>query len=237
MFELQLIPGSLTLTDLRQISRRRLRMGLNPAAVAAIDASTEVVNRVIEEDRTVYGINTGFGLLANTRIASEDLQTLQRSIVLSHAAGIGELMDDATVRLMMVLKINSLARGFSGVRLTVIEALISLLNAEVFPCIPSKGSVGASGDLAPLAHMSAVLLGEGRARYKGEEISGQAALAIAGIEPLTLAPKRRSGIAERHSGIHCFCAGRIVSCGRSVCLRRGVWCPVGGSCAGQPAAI
>ncbi|MBN3562440.1 histidine ammonia-lyase [Aliamphritea spongicola] len=189
MFELQLIPGSLTLTDLRQISRRRLRMGLNPAAVAAIDASTEVVNRVIEEDRTVYGINTGFGLLANTRIASEDLQTLQRSIVLSHAAGIGELMDDATVRLMMVLKINSLARGYSGVRLTVIEALISLLNAEVFPCIPSKGSVGASGDLAPLAHMSAVLLGEGRARYKGEEISGQAALAIAGIEPLTLAPK------------------------------------------------
>ncbi len=160
MFELQLIPGSLTLTDLRQISRRRLRMGLNPAAVAAIDASTEVVNRVIEEDRTVYGINTGFGLLANTRIASEDLQTLQRSIVLSHAAGIGELMDDATVRLMMVLKINSLARGYSGVRLTVIEALISLLNAEVFPCIPSKGSVGASGDLAPLAHMSAVLLGK-----------------------------------------------------------------------------
>lgn len=189
MFEFTLIPGKITLADLRQISRRHVKIALDQSAVADIHASTQVVNDVIAEDRTVYGINTGFGLLANTRIAEEDLEELQRSIVLSHAAGIGALMDDATVKMIMALKVNSLARGFSGIRLTVIEALITLINKEVYPCIPQKGSVGASGDLAPLAHMSAVLLGEGQARYKGEVLSGQAALAIAGLEPITLAPK------------------------------------------------
>ncbi|MFE8730274.1 aromatic amino acid lyase, partial [Aeromonas hydrophila] len=99
----------------------------------------------------LYGINTGFGLLANTRIPVDQLEELQRSIVLSHAAGIGTYMDDATVRLMMVLKLNSLARGFSGIRLEVLEALMKLVNAEVYPLVPKKGSVGASGDLAPLA--------------------------------------------------------------------------------------
>ncbi|MGB0942751.1 MAG: histidine ammonia-lyase [Marinomonas sp.] len=189
MFEFTLIPGKIILADLRQISRRHVKITLDQSAVADIHASTQVVNDVIAEDRTVYGINTGFGLLANTRIAAEDLEELQRSIVLSHAAGIGELMDDATVKMIMALKVNSLARGFSGIRLSVIEALITLINKEVYPCIPQKGSVGASGDLAPLAHMSAVLLGEGQARYKGEVLSGQAALAIAGLEPITLAPK------------------------------------------------
>ncbi|MDV7105603.1 histidine ammonia-lyase [Vibrio sp. TH_r3] len=189
MFELTIEPGKLTLTELRQISREPVLLSLDKNAVAGINASTQVVNDVIAEDRAVYGINTGFGLLANTRIAEEDLDQLQRSIVLSHAAGIGELMSDATVKLIMTLKVNSLARGFSGIRLSVIEALMTLVNKQVYPCIPQKGSVGASGDLAPLAHMSAILLGEGRARYKGEIISGQAALAIAGLEPITLAPK------------------------------------------------
>ena len=110
---------------------------------------------------------SGFGLLASTRIASHDLDKLQRSLVLSHAAGIGEPLSDAMVRLIMVLKINSLARGFSGIRRKVIDALIALVNAEVYPHIPLKGSVGASGDLAPLAHMSLVLLGESQARHKG----------------------------------------------------------------------
>ena len=183
MFELMIVPGKLTLSELRHISRRHVKLSLDPAAVADIHASTEVVNGVIAEDRTVYGINTGFGLLANTRIAAEDLEELQRSIVLSHAAGIGKLMDDATVKMIMALKVNSLARGFSGIRLLVIEALLTLINKEVYPCIPQKGSVGASGDLAPLAHMSAVLLGEGKARYKGEILCGQAALAMAGLSP------------------------------------------------------
>tara|TARA_R110002167_G_scaffold110840_1_gene281921 strand:+ start:1752 stop:3368 length:1617 start_codon:yes stop_codon:yes gene_type:complete len=189
MFELMIKPGQLGLNDLRQISRRKVKLSLDPAAIPAIHASTQVVNDVIAQNRTVYGINTGFGLLANTRIASQDLDELQRSIVLSHAAGIGQLMEDKTVKLLMVLKVNSLARGFSGIRLEVIEALLTLINKEVYPCIPKKGSVGASGDLAPLAHMSTVLLGEGKARYRGELISGHAALSIAGLAPISLAPK------------------------------------------------
>ncbi|MGK0273169.1 MAG: histidine ammonia-lyase [Cocleimonas sp.] len=189
MFELTIEPGKLTLADLRKISRHQSKLCLAENAAEAIHASTKIVNDVIAEDRAVYGINTGFGLLASTRIATEDLDELQRSIVLSHAAGIGKFMDDATVKLMMALKVNGLARGFSGIRLSVIEALITLINKEVFPCIPQKGSVGASGDLAPLAHMSAVLIGEGLARYKGEVISGKAALAIAGLKPITLGPK------------------------------------------------
>ena len=151
--------------------------------------SAAVVTKVIEQNRVVYGINTGFGLLANTRIPVEQLDELQRSIVLSHAAGIGEYMDDATVRLMMVLKLNSLARGFSGIRQVVLEALMRLINAEVYPVVPKKGSVGASGDLAPLAHMSCLLIGEGKARHAGELMDAATALKIAGLEPIALAPK------------------------------------------------
>lgn len=189
MLNLTLKPGHISLNELRQVSRSPVNLTLDPEAIPAIEESTQVVDRVIAEDRTVYGINTGFGLLANTRIAPEDLETLQRSIVLSHAAGIGKFMSDETVRLMMVLKINSLARGFSGLRLKVINMLIDLVNAQVYPCVPQKGSVGASGDLAPLAHMSTVLLGEGQARHNGKVISGLEALQIAGLEPITLAPK------------------------------------------------
>ncbi|MBV1790657.1 histidine ammonia-lyase [Marinobacterium sp. D7] len=182
-------PGAMTLAELRQVNNAPVALELDPASHAGIRASSAAVTRVIEENRVVYGINTGFGLLANTRIAPEDLELLQRSIVLSHAAGIGALMSESTVRLMMVLKINSLARGFSGIRLSVIEALIQLVNAEVYPCVPEKGSVGASGDLAPLAHMSTVLLGEGEVIYRGERLSGAEGLRIAGLEPITLAPK------------------------------------------------
>ncbi|TDM51240.1 histidine ammonia-lyase [Aliivibrio fischeri] len=189
MYSLEIIPGKLSLKQLRKVSRHPTKLSLDPNAQPDMLISADVVAQVIEEGKTVYGINTGFGLLANTRIAEKDLETLQRSIVLSHAAGIGEFMDDATVRLMMVLKINSLARGYSGIRPLVIDALIQLVNSEVYPCIPKKGSVGASGDLAPLAHMSTVLLGEGEARYRGEVITGKTALEIAGLTPITLAPK------------------------------------------------
>ena len=189
MYQLEINPGKLSLKQLREASRQSVTLSLNGAAQENMLASIRVVEEIISEDRIAYGINTGFGLLANTRIGVEDLTTLQRSIVLSHAAGIGEYMDDATVRLMMILKINSLARGYSGIRPLVVDALIKLVNAEIYPCIPKKGSVGASGDLAPLAHMSTVLLGEGRARYEGEIITGAHALTLAGLEPITLAPK------------------------------------------------
>ena len=186
---LVLTPGSLSLAQLRDISRHKLTLELAPEAINDINTSAQIVQKVLDEGRTVYGINTGFGLLANTKIAPEDLQLLQRSIVLSHAAGTGQYMQDATVRLMMVLKINSLSRGFSGIRLEVINFLISLVNAEVYPCVPEKGSVGASGDLAPLAHMCLPLLGEGEMSYQGQIISAVEGLEIAGLKPIDLAAK------------------------------------------------
>ena len=189
MNTMTLTPGQLSFTQLREIWQQPVKLNLDAGAIDAINASVACVNNIVAEGRTAYGINTGFGLLAQTRIATEDLQNLQRSLVLSHAAGVGEALDDAMVRLIMVLKINSLARGFSGIRLSVIEALIALVNAEVYPLIPAKGSVGASGDLAPLAHMSLTLLGEGKARWQGEWLPATDALKKAGLEPITLEAK------------------------------------------------
>ncbi len=187
--EIEIDPGKLTLAQLRQIAKTPIRVRLAESCLSKIEESVKTVGEVISQGRVIYGINTGFGLLAKTIIPNEELEHLQRSIVLSHAAGVGNFMEESTVRLMMVLKINSLARGYSGIRLKVIDALIQLVNAEVYPCIPRKGSVGASGDLAPLAHMSTVLLGEGEALYKGEKLSGLAALEVAGLAPVTLGPK------------------------------------------------
>ncbi|MEP5765253.1 MAG: histidine ammonia-lyase [Halieaceae bacterium] len=189
MLELQLLPGTLRLDQLKAVLENPVKLSLDPGCIAGVEAAAATVAAVMAEGRTVYGINTGFGLLANTRIEADELETLQRSIVLSHAAGIGELLPEATVRLLMVLKINSLARGFSGVRLQVIEALMQLLAAQVYPCIPAKGSVGASGDLAPLAHMSAPLLGEGEVIHAGQRLPASKGLEIAGLEPMILAPK------------------------------------------------
>lgn len=189
MNTMTLTPGHLSFTQLREIWQQPVKLSLDAGAIDAINASVACVNNIVAEGRTAYGINTGFGLLAQTRIATEDLQNLQRSLVLSHAAGVGEALDDAMVRLIMVLKINSLARGFSGIRLSVIEALIALVNAEVYPLIPAKGSVGVSGDLAPLAHMSLTLLGEGKARWQGEWLPATDALKKAGLEPITLEAK------------------------------------------------
>lgn len=186
---LTLQPGELTLDLLRDVWREHVTIALSPDAFDAINASQHTVTKVLAEGRTVYGINTGFGLLANTRIDADELETLQRSIVLSHAAGIGDFMEEHIVRLLMLLKINSLARGFSGIRLDVIQALITLYNHQVYPAIPEKGSVGASGDLAPLAHMSAVLLGEGEVLFNGERMSAAIGLQIAGLSPIALAPK------------------------------------------------
>ncbi|ARU89833.1 histidine ammonia-lyase [Pseudomonas sp. M30-35] len=189
MSVLTLVPGQLNLAQLRNFYQQAQHVALDSSADQGIENSVACVQGILNQGRTAYGINTGFGLLAQTRIATEDLENLQRSLVLSHAAGIGEPLDDAMVRLIMLLKVNSLSRGFSGIRRKVIDALLALINAEVYPHIPLKGSVGASGDLAPLAHMSLVLLGESQARYRGEWLPAKEALAIAGLEPLTLAAK------------------------------------------------
>ena len=181
--------GPLTLSQLRVVLDGPATVDLAPAAWVDVDKSAATVAAIIAEGRTVYGINTGFGLLASTSIAPGDLETLQKNLVLSHACGVGPLLDDAVVRLILVLKIASLSKGASGVRRETLEALIALVNADVLPCIPSKGSVGASGDLAPLAHMSCVLIGVGEARHRGETLDAEAALARAGLSVLTLGPK------------------------------------------------
>ncbi|MBY6064548.1 histidine ammonia-lyase [Pseudidiomarina sediminum] len=189
MTTMTLQPGQLRLNDIRQWWQAPQQLALHDDAKAAIKRSSETIAEVLAAGKVVYGINTGFGLLANTRIPPEKLEDLQRRIVLSHAAGTGALMDDTVVRLMLLLKINSLSRGFSGIRQEVIDALMQLLNAEMYPCVPSKGSVGASGDLAPLAHLVLPLIGEGEVRYQGEIMSARDGLAKIGMQPMTLAPK------------------------------------------------
>jgi histidine ammonia-lyase len=182
-------PGELTLNDLHLILEEETTLALDPACLDAIHLSEKVVTDILVENRTVYGINTGFGALAHVRIDAEQLEELQSSIVLSHASGTGKNLSDKTVRLILALKINSLARGYSGVRLTTIEALINLFNHKIYPCIPSQGSVGASGDLAPLAHLSAALLGVGNVRHAGKKIPAAKALEKIGMQTLVLAPK------------------------------------------------
>lgn len=185
----QLSPGALTLTDLRRIADGGVTLSLDPACHAAIDAGARAVRDVVDKGDTVYGVNTGFGLLARTRIDDAQLRTLQRRLVLSHATGLGAPLGDDVIRLVLALKAGSLALGHSGVRRQVVEALLALFNAGVYPLVPEKGSVGASGDLAPLAHLSAVLIGEGEVRLDGDVVSAAEGLAKAGLAPLVLDAK------------------------------------------------
>src|SRR3954469_3587642 len=182
-------PGHLTLPQLRQIARAHVPLKLDSASHAAIDACAKAVADIAAKGEPAYGINTGFGRLANTHIPADQLELLQRNLVLSHAVGVGEPMSRPVVRLLIALKLSSLGRGHSGIRREVMEALITLYNADVLPVIPVKGSVGASGDLAPLAHMSAVLLGVGEVFAKGERLPATEGLALVGLKPLTLQAK------------------------------------------------
>ena len=184
-----IVPGKLTLGDLRKVRDAHLTFELPAAAWVGIAAGAATVAQIVAKGAPAYGINTGFGKLANTHIAADQLEALQRNLVLSHSAGVGVALPDVVVRLVLLLKIASLARARSGVRSLIVEALLRLLNAGVYPIIPSKGSVGASGDLAPLAHMSALLLGLGEARVGGKRLPALDALIAAGLSPITLAPK------------------------------------------------
>lgn len=183
-----LTPGSVTLAQLREIWAGG-PVALDDSAWAAVEGSSAAVGRIVASGRTVYGINTGFGLLAQTRIPAERLEELQRNLILSHSAGLGEPLDPRIVRLMMALKVIGLARGNSGIRREVVERLLALIEAGALPVVPSQGSVGASGDLAPLAHMSAALIGEGRIALEGEVLPAAEALAKLGLAPLVLGPK------------------------------------------------
>jgi histidine ammonia-lyase len=181
-------PGSVPLAELRAIWAGA-PVQLHTGAWSAIDASAASIGRILESGRTVYGVNTGFGILAQTRIPDDRLAELQTNLILSHSCGLGEALDPAIVRLAMVLKTIGLGRGHSGVRREVVERLLALVAADALPVIPGQGSVGASGDLAPLAHMSAALLGEGEIVLGGERLHASEALKYLGLEPLALGPK------------------------------------------------
>jgi histidine ammonia-lyase len=191
---LLLRPGRLTLEDLQAIHAGGCTLELDAAARPAIAASAAIVQRAAAGDAPVYGVNTGFGKLASTRIGSEDLATLQRNLIRSHSVGVGEPLAPAVVRLVLALKAASLARGASGVREEVVDALIAFSNAGLVPLIPAQGSVGASGDLAPLAHMTLALMGEGEFLVDGRRRPAGEVLAAAGIAPLRLAAKEGLGL-------------------------------------------
>jgi histidine ammonia-lyase len=183
-----LAPGCTTLADWRRIADGAA-VRLDPAAMIAVAAGAQTVEAIIARGEPVYGINTGFGKLASVHIAASDLDALQRNIVLSHAAGVGEPMHPKTARLMMALKLASFGRGASGVRPRTVEMLEAMLARDLIPVIPSQGSAGASGDLAPLAHMATAMISVGDAELAGERMPASAALARAGLAPIALGPK------------------------------------------------
>ena len=182
-------PGALSLDDLLAIHRGETQFELDAQARPAIRAAADVVQRAAQGDAAVYGVNTGFGKLASTRISEDDLATLQLNLIRSHSVGVGAPLAPEVVRLMLALKATSLARGHSGVREEVVDTLIDVLNAGLVPYVPAQGSVGASGDLAPLAHMTLALMGEGEMLLDGQRQPAHPLLKNAGIEPLTLQAK------------------------------------------------
>ncbi len=186
---LELRAGALPLSALRRIHEQPVTISLSAHDRSRITEAGALVEKIVAQGDAAYGINTGFGMLAQTRIPSEQLELLQRNLLLSHAAGVGDALTDEVVRLILVLKINALARGYSGVTMEVVDALLALLQHEVYPLIPSQGSVGASGDLAPLAHLSTVLLGIGQVRVAGVIRSAADGLRLAGLKPLKLRAK------------------------------------------------
>ena len=187
---LELSPGKTTLEQLFDaVENENSIIQLERSCKVQVDKTAAVVEAVVNGEAAVYGVNTGFGKLSSVRIASKDTATLQRNLILSHCAGVGEASDPKIVRLMMILKLLSLGRGASGVRWELIEAIENVLNAGIVPIVPSQGSVGASGDLAPLAHFAAVLMGEGDVSYHGVEQSAETAMRDCKIKPIVLVAK------------------------------------------------
>lgn len=187
MTEIQ--PGQLTFAQLRALSSEFVPISLPESAWARIESGASAVAAIVAKGDPAYGINTGFGKLAKVHIPDGQLAQLQTNLVRSHAVGVGEILDEPTTRLVSLLKIASLAQGFSGIQRATLEKAISIHNAGILPCIPSQGSVGASGDLAPLAHYTLALMGEGECTFQGRRMAASDALAVAGIEPLALHAK------------------------------------------------
>ena len=186
---IRLTGNELTFEQLLDVALRHANVELDASAIERMKASRAVVDKLVASGATAYGINTGFGKLASVRISPQQVQQLQINLVRSHACGVGEPLSEAETRAMMLLRANALAKGLSGIRPHVVDTLCQMLNAQVHPLIPSQGSVGASGDLAPLAHLAQVVIGEGRAKYRGEILDGAVALQRAGIKPVSLEAK------------------------------------------------
>ncbi len=180
---------SLTVEDVGRVARHHIPVGIEREAVKRIEKSRAMLEELVDSEAVVYGITTGFGRFSEVRISRDDAIELQKNLVASHAAAVGEPLPEEVVRAVLLLRINALARGCSGVRPVLVEHLVEVLNRGVTPVIPEQGSLGASGDLAPLAHLALALTGEGEAFYQGERMSGSQALAAAGLEPLTLLEK------------------------------------------------
>lgn len=189
MESLKLGARALTLEDVRSVALYGRKVELSPAAVRKIEKAHRFLRTMVESGETFYGVNTGFGLLSNVRIQDSDIETLQYNLLRSHAVGMGEYIKDEQVRAMLLLRASNLAIGNSGVSLKLVQQILALLNRGICPLVPEQGSVGASGDLAPLSHLALVLIGEGRARVKGRIMSGAQALKAAGLKPIRLGPK------------------------------------------------
>lgn len=184
------IDGSnMSLRDFILVARHETLVELNDDAKSRIIRTRDLVDRFVEEERVIYGITTGFGKFSDVVISCAETVELQRNLIISHSCGVGEPLPEEMVRGIMLLRANALSKGFSGIRLSVVETLIEMLNRKVHPIIPEKGSLGASGDLAPLAHMVLVMIGEGEAIYNGVRMSGREAMDSAGIAPVTLVAK------------------------------------------------
>jgi histidine ammonia-lyase len=181
--------GPLTLSEIESVAVYLRGVSVTPRTIGRVAMSRRVIEEILEAGQTVYGVNTGFGKLADVRIPPELLAQLQTNLVRSHACGLGQPLSDAESRAMLLLRANVLAKGFSGIRPDLLQLLVVMLNAGVHPVIPAKGSVGASGDLAPLAHLALVVLGEGEAFFQGRRMPGAEALSSAGLRPLPLAAK------------------------------------------------
>src|SRR6202050_1765722 len=183
----------LTLEEISQVALAGRAVALDPAALPRIQSSRAVVDGLLRRGETAYGVNTGFGKLSDVRIEPGEVRTLQRNLVRSHACGVGEPLPQDEVRAIMLLRANVLAKGFSGVRPKVVAMLLALLNYRIHPVIPARGSVGASGDLAPLAHLALALMGEGQVLAGGRQVPAAMALLQAGLKPLML--KAKEGLA------------------------------------------
>ncbi len=180
---------ALTLEEVREVAVLGRKVELSKVALKKIQRAHSFLKGEISQGKTMYGVNTGFGLMSNVRIPPADIETLQYNLLRSHAVGIGDYIDDKYVRAMLLLRASNLSLGHSGVSVELIQQIIDLLNRGICPLIPEQGSVGASGDLAPLSHLALVLIGEGKARVKGKVMSGAQALRSAGLKPIRLGPK------------------------------------------------